>query len=152
MSTAIEQGRPITILYAEDNDDDVQITRLGFKHAHLAIDLQVVNDGEECMAYLRRQGRYTESVRPDLLLLDINMPRMNGFEVLKAIEADESLCSIPVVVLTSSQSDEDIMAMYKLRCSSYISKPVDFDKFVKIIQTMTEYWFTVVALPAVQQT
>ena len=148
MSTVREQGRPITVLYVEDNDDDVEITRLGFTHARLAIDLQVVNDGEECMAYLRRGPAYQHAVRPDLVLLDINMPRMNGFEVLRLIEADESLCAIPVVILTSSSADEDIAAMYQLRCSSFISKPVDFDKFVEIIKTLTDYWFTVVELPS----
>jgi CheY-like chemotaxis protein len=147
MTSALEQARPITVLYAEDNDNDFELTRLGFKQARLAIDLKQVQDGEECLAYLRREGKYADAKRPDLMLLDINMPRKNGFEVLREIAADPQLCGIPVVVLTTSRADEDIVAMYKLRCSSYIAKPVNFEKFSAIIRSITDYWFAIVELP-----
>jgi CheY-like chemotaxis protein len=147
MTSAIQQARPITVLYAEDNDNDFELTRLGFKQARLAVDLQHVEDGEECLSYLRREGRYAHAQRPDLLLLDINMPKKNGFEVLKEISSDPDLCSLPVVILTTSRADEDIAAMYKLRCSSYVAKPVNFDKFAAVIRSITDYWFSVVELP-----
>jgi len=147
MSTAIEQARPIIVLYAEDNDNDIELTRISFQQARSGIALHHVDNGEDCLAFLRRQGRYSASPKPDLLLLDINMPRKNGFEVLKEIAADAELCGLPVIVLTTSSADEDIAAMYKLRCSSYITKPVNFDKFAAVIKSITDYWFTVVALP-----
>jgi CheY-like chemotaxis protein len=141
--------RPAEILLAEDNENDVELTRQGFKKCKLHLNLHHVRDGVECMAFLRKQGEYSTAPTPDLLLLDINMPRMDGREVLAEMVADETLSAIPVVVLTTSAQDEEILKMYRLRCSSYIVKPVDFDQFLYVIRSIAEYWFTVVVLPVV---
>jgi two-component system, chemotaxis family, response regulator Rcp1 len=147
MTSTIANSRPAEILLAEDKEDDVELTRMGFKKSKLLLNLHHVKDGEQCLAFLRKQGEYANVPTPDLLLLDLNMPRMDGREVLAEMVADETLCSIPVVVLTTSAQDEEILKMYKLRCSSYIVKPVDFDKFLQVIRLLTDYWFTVVVLP-----
>lgn len=141
-------SRPAEILFAEDNDNDVELTRQGFKRCKLLLNLHHVTDGEQCLAFLRKEGKYSDAPTPDLILLDLNMPRMDGREVLAAMAADENLNSIPVVVLTTSSNDEEILKMYKLHCSSYIVKPVSFDQFQRVIQSVTEYWFTVVVLPS----
>jgi two-component system, chemotaxis family, response regulator Rcp1 len=140
-------SRPAEILLAEDNENDVELTRQGFKRCKLLLNLHHVKDGEECMEFLRKQGKYSEAPTPDLLLLDLNMPRMDGREVLAELVADQTLNAIPVVVLTTSAQDEEILKMYKLRCSSYIVKPVDFDQFLLAVRSIAEYWFTVVVLP-----
>jgi chemotaxis family two-component system response regulator Rcp1 len=111
------------------------------------LNLHHMKDGEECMAFLRKQGKYCDAPTPDLLLLDLNMPRMDGREVLAEMVADETLNAIPVVVLTTSARDEEILKMYKMRCSSYIIKPLDFTQFLHVIRSIAEYWFTVVVLP-----
>jgi two-component system, chemotaxis family, response regulator Rcp1 len=147
MTSTVVSSRPAEILLVEDNDNDVELTRQGFKKCKLLLNLHHVKDGEECMAFLRKQGKYSTAPTPDLLLLDMNMPRMDGREVLIEMVADESLKAIPVVVLTTSAQDEEILKMYKLRCNSYIIKPVDFEKFIYVIRSIAEYWFTVVALP-----
>jgi two-component system, chemotaxis family, response regulator Rcp1 len=147
MNSKLATSRPAEILLAEDNDNDAELTHQGFKRCKLMLNLHHVKDGEECMAFLRKQGEYSNAPTPDILLLDLNMPRMDGREVLAEIVADESLKAIPVVVLTTSAQDEEILRMYKLRCSSYIVKPVDFEKFLVVIRSMAEYWFTVVVLP-----
>ena len=138
--------RPAEILLVEDNDNDVELTRQGFKRSKLLLNLHRAKDGEECMAFLRKQGQYAGVPTPDLILLDLNMPRMDGREVLAAMVADEALCHLPVVVLTTSSQEEEVLKMYKLRCSSYIIKPVDFDQFLQAIRSLAEYWFTVVVL------
>jgi CheY-like chemotaxis protein len=140
-------SRPATILLVEDNDDDVELTRLGFKHSKLAVNLQHVENGEECMAYLRREGTYADAPTPDLIVLDLNLPRMDGREVLVAIDRDERLRHMPVVVLTSSSADAEVLTSYKCRCSSYIVKPVDFESFIQVIRTLADYWFGLVVLP-----
>ncbi len=147
MTSTIANSRPAEILLAEDKEDDVELTRVGFKKSKLLLNLHHVKDGEQCLAFLRKQGKYANVPTPDLLLLDLNMPRMDGREVLAELVADDMLCSIPVVVLTTSAQDEEILKMYKLRCSSYIVKPIDFDKFLQVIQSLADYWFTVVILP-----
>jgi chemotaxis family two-component system response regulator Rcp1 len=147
MTSKLAGSRPAEILLAEDNENDVELTRQGFKKCKLLLNLHHVRDGEECMAFLRKQGKYSNAPTPDLLLLDINMPRMDGREVLAELVADESLNAIPVVVLTTSAQDEEILKMYKLRCSSYIIKPVNFDQFLHVVRSIAEYWFTVVVLP-----
>jgi two-component system response regulator len=135
------------ILLAEDNDNDVELMRIGFQRAKFAVNLHHVANGEQCMAFLRRQGQYADAPTPDLILLDLNMPRMDGREVLAEIVRDEALCKLPVVVLTTSDSNEDVLAAYKLRCSSYIVKPVDFDQFSQVVRGIGDYWFTLVVLP-----
>jgi two-component system response regulator len=147
MNGLLDDGRGAQILYAEDNDNDVELTRLGFKKAKLAVNLHHVRDGEECMAFLRKQGRFATAPTPDILLLDLNMPRMDGREVLQEVAADEALRHLPVVVLTTSHSEEEILKMYKLRCSSYIVKPIDLEQFWQLIRSLSDYWFTVVVLP-----
>jgi two-component system, chemotaxis family, response regulator Rcp1 len=147
MSNELANGRPAEILLAEDNDNDVELTRQGFKRAKLLVNLHRVRDGEECLAFLRKQGEYINAPTPDLILLDLNMPKMGGREVLAEMLEDERLKSLPVVVLTTSEQDEEVLKMYQLRCSSYIVKPIDFDQFLKVVRTIAEYWFTVVVLP-----
>jgi two-component system, chemotaxis family, response regulator Rcp1 len=147
MTSELVKTRPAEILLAEDNENDVELTRQGFKKCKLLLNLHHVKDGVECMAFLRKEGKYSKAPTPDLLLLDINMPRMDGREVLAEMVADESLNAIPVVILTTSAQDEEILKMYKLRCSSYIIKPVDFDQFLYVVRSIAEYWFTVVVLP-----
>ena len=139
--------RPVEVLLVEDNENDVELTRQGFKRTKLLLNLHHVKNGEECMAFLRKQGEYVNVPTPDLILLDLNMPKMNGRDVLAQLVADESLESIPVVVLSTSEEGEEIMKLYKLRCSSYIVKPVDFDQFLRVVRSIAEYWFTVVVLP-----
>jgi two-component system, chemotaxis family, response regulator Rcp1 len=152
MPNELAGSRPAEILLADDNDDDVELTRQGFKHTKLLLNLHRVKDGEECMAFLRKQGEYINAPTPDLLLLDLNMPKMSGSQVLAEIVKDEILCSMPVVILTTSEDSDDILKLYKLRCSAYISKPVDFNQFLKVVRSIAEYWFTVVVLPKAAST
>jgi CheY-like chemotaxis protein len=152
MINELANGRPAEVLLVEDNDDDVELTRLGFRRAKLVVNLHRVEDGEKCLAFLRKQGEYQNAPTPDLILLDLNMPKMSGREVLAEMIKDDHLKGLPVVILTTSEQEEEILKMYKMRCSSYIVKPVDFDKFQKIIATIAEYWFTVVVLPKVAST
>ena len=150
MINTLPNTRAAEILLVEDNDNDVELTRIGFKKSKLLLNLPHAKDGGECMEFLRKQGAYAGAPRPDLILLDLNMPRMNGQEVLEEIVADESLCNLPVIVLTTSTDDEEILKMYKLRCSSYIAKPVDMEQFLRVVQSLADYWFTVVVLPATE--
>jgi chemotaxis family two-component system response regulator Rcp1 len=147
MSDQLANGRPAEILLAEDNDNDVELTRQGFKRAKLLVNLHCVRDGEECLAFLRKQGEYMNAPTPDLILLDLNMPKIGGREVLAEIMGDDRLKSLPVVVLSTSEEGEEILKMYKMRCNSYIVKPVDFEQFLKVVRAIAEYWFTVVVLP-----
>jgi CheY-like chemotaxis protein len=147
MTGKLTNSRPAEILLAEDNENDVELTRQGFKRCKLMLNLHHVRDGEECMAFLRKQGKYSNAPTPDLMLLDLNMPRMDGREVLAQMVADETLIAIPVVILTTSAQDEEVLKMYKLRSSSYIIKPVDFNQFLHVVRSIAEYWFTVVVLP-----
>jgi two-component system, chemotaxis family, response regulator Rcp1 len=111
------------------------------------VQLHHASDGEECMAFLNKKGRYHDAPTPDLVLLDLHMPRMNGLEVLEAVTRDERLKHLPVIVLTTSESDSEMLAAYKLRCSGYLVKPVGFASFAKVIQGLEDYWFTLVVLP-----
>jgi len=139
--------RPIIILMVEDNPTDVLIAKEGLLSAKLLNTLHVADDGMYAMDFLHRRGKYTDAPRPDLILLDLNMPRMNGREVLAEIKADENLKNIPVVILTTSKDEEDISKAYGLHANCYISKPVDFDEFTKVVQTIQAFWFCVVTLP-----
>jgi CheY-like chemotaxis protein len=147
MNSSLSESRPAVILLVEDNENDVELSREGFRKSRLAIDLHHVRDGEQCMDFLRKQGKYADVPLPDIILLDLNMPRMDGREVLAEISKDASLRHVPVVILTTSHDEAEILKMYQLRCSSYIVKPVNFEQFLRVIQSFTDYWLTVVVLP-----
>lgn len=145
-----EQLRPATILVAEDDPDDRMLLKDALEENALDVDLRFVEDGEELMEYLYRRGRYSDPTcapRPGLILLDLNMPRMDGRDVLKAIDGDSVLRRIPVVVLTTSTSEEDIEHSYRLGANSYITKPVTFGALLEMTRALGRYWFDVVALP-----
>ena len=142
-----EPGVPIEILLAEDNPGDVKLTQKAFEEGNMLNNLHVVTDGVEAMAYLRQEGEYEDVARPDLFLLDLNMPRMDGQEVLAEMDEDPDLGRIPVVVLTSSESEEDIVQSYDLNANAYLTKPVDFDGFMDVIERIEEFWLTVVKMP-----
>jgi CheY-like chemotaxis protein len=146
MSAGVD-GRPIEILLVEDNPGDVRLTRKGLERAKVLNNLHVVNDGVEAMAFLRQTGDYEDAVRPDLVLLDLNMPRMDGEEVLEEMSEEETLRRIPVVVLTSSEAEGDIVRSYDLNANAYLTKPVDFEGFVDVVNSIEEFWLTVVKLP-----
>jgi two-component system response regulator len=135
------------VLLAEDNDNEIVLMRESLKRASVSIDLRTVDDGEKCMAFLRKQGDYVDAPTPHLLLLDLNMPRMDGREVLAAIHADETLRHLPVVILTTSADEREVLKLYKLGCNSYILKPVDFNQFLRVTRLLADYWFTVAVLP-----
>jgi CheY-like chemotaxis protein len=143
----VARSRIAEILLVEDNEDDVFLTREAFDAASLRVNLHHVDNGEKCMQFLRREGVYAGAPTPDLILLDMHMPVMDGHEVLAEIVKDEQLRHLPVVVLTTSYEAADIRKMYDLRCSSYITKPVDFENFVKMIAQLAGYWLTVVVVP-----
>jgi len=146
MNTSIA-SRPIVILMVEDNPTDILIAKEGLLSAKMLNTLHVADDGIEAMKFLRQQGKYAGAPRPDLILLDLNMPRKNGQEVLAEIKADDNLRNIPVVVLTTSMAEKDITKSYGLHANCYITKPVDFDQFVNVVQTIQDFWFCVVTLP-----
>lgn len=138
---------PIEVLLVEDNPGDAQLTRIALEESKISINLNVVEDGVEAMAFLRKQEKYVNAAHPDMVLLDLNLPRKDGREVLAEIKGDEKLRRIPVVVLTTSQTEEDILKAYNLAANCYITKPVDFDQFVKIVQSIENFWFAIVKLP-----
>lgn len=143
-----EKGDLFQILMVEDNPDDVELTRAAISEVKMAVNLNVVNDGVEAMAYLWGRGKYAGCPVPDLILLDLNMPRKNGREVLEEIKAAPALRRIPVVVLTTSSQEEDIIKAYDLHANCYITKPVDLHQFIKVIQTIDSFWLTIVKLPS----
>jgi len=148
--TLNKQGRPITIVMADDDSDDRRLTREALLEGRVVNDLRFVENGEELLDYLRRHGKYTAPVdapRPGLILLDLNMPRKDGRTVLKEIKSDPELRQIPVVVLTTSKAEEDVFRSYDLGVNSYIVKPVTFEALVDILQTLEKYWFEIVELP-----
>ena len=139
--------KPIEILLAEDNPGDARLTIEGFKDAKVKNNITVVEDGMEAMALLRQQGKYANVALPDLILLDLNMPKKNGREVLAEIKADEELRRIPVLVFTISNAEKDILESYNLQASAFITKPIDLDEFIRVVKSMEEFWLTVVKLP-----
>lgn len=140
-------GNSIEILLVEDNPGDVRLTREVLRDGKLHNDLHVVEDGIEALAFLRRVGNYTDAPRPDLVLLDLNLPKKDGREVLAEIKADSDLKRIPVVVLTTSKAEEDVFKAYDLHANCYITKPVDLDQFITVVRSIEEFWFTIVKLP-----
>ena len=141
-----DSGTPIEILLVDDDPGDVTLTRKAMEKAKIRINLKVSANGQDALAYLHRKPPYTESVRPDLILLDLNMPRMNGTEVLEQIRADAGLKTIPVVVLTTSNAKEDIAKSYELGANCFITKPVGLAEFAKVVKSIEQFWFTVVKL------
>ncbi len=139
--------KPVAILLVEDNPGDVRLTREVLKDAKVKNDLFVVYDGVEALAYLRHEGKYKDSPKPDLILLDLNLPRKTGHEVLAEIKADDNLKRIPVVVLTVSKDEEDILKSYNLHANCFINKPVDLTQFFNIVKSIEDFWLTVVKLP-----
>jgi CheY-like chemotaxis protein len=147
MTAPAESSLPIEVLLVEDDPGDVLMTQEAFDEHKVRNKLNVVQDGEEALAYLRREGKYAEATRPDLILLDLNLPRVDGREVLQVIKEDHDLRRIPVVVLTTSQADEDIMRSYSLHANAYVTKPVDFDSFIAVVRQIDEFFVSVVKLP-----
>lgn len=137
----------IEILLVEDNPGDIDLIKEALEDAGVTNKLNVVRDGQEALAYLRKEGSYAKAKRPGIILLDLNLPRKDGREVLKEVKADANLRSIPVIVLTTSGDEEDIARAYDLRANCYITKPMDFEQFMRVIRSMADFWLTVVQLP-----
>ena len=143
----METMRPIEILLVEDNPGDVRLTIEALKDGRISNNLHVARDGTEGLRFLHREGPDEQAARPDLILLDLNLPKKNGREVLAEIKVDPELRRIPVVVLTTSQADEDVFKSYDLHANCYINKPVDFDQFIRVVRSIEDFWLTVVKLP-----
>lgn len=139
--------KDIDVLLVEDDPGDVLMTREAFADNKVTNRLSVVSDGVSALEYLRKEGEYANATTPDLILLDLNLPRMDGREVLHALKQDEKLRSIPVVVLTTSEAEEDIVRSYSLHANAYVTKPVDFDRFIEVVRQIDEFFVTVVRLP-----
>jgi chemotaxis family two-component system response regulator Rcp1 len=137
----------VDILLVEDNPGDVRLTREALKEAKVRNELHVATDGVEALAFLRREGTYKKAVRPNLVLLDLNLPRKNGREVLAEMKEDPELRRIPVVILTTSQAEQDIIKAYDLHVNCYINKPVDLEQFLQVVRSIEDFWLTVVKLP-----
>ena len=140
--------RPFEVLLVEDNPGDARLTREAMKEGRIPNNLNVVPDGVEAMDFLRKKGRYLNSPRPDLILLDLNLPRMNGREVLQEIKSDPTLRRIPVMVLTTSNAEQDLTSAYNLHANCYITKPVDLEQFMTVVRSIEHFWFRIVTLPA----
>lgn len=144
---SVNAQEPIDILLVEDNPGDVRLTREALKDTSHPSRVHVVMDGEEAMVFLRRNGHHRDAPVPDLILLDLNLPRKDGREVLEEIKDDDALRKIPVVVLTTSEAEQDILKVYELHANCFITKPVDLDRFMQVVKTIEEFWFGVVKLP-----
>ncbi|MBC8264008.1 MAG: response regulator [Anaerolineales bacterium] len=142
-----QMGKPVEILLVEDNPGDVRLTQEALKEGKMLNNLHVVGDGVEALAFLRREGKYANAPRPDVILLDLNLPKKDGREVLAEVKADEDLRRIPVVVLTVSKAEEDILKTYDLHANCYITKPLDLDQFIKVVKAIEDFWLTIVKLP-----
>jgi chemotaxis family two-component system response regulator Rcp1 len=142
-----EDGKPIQVLLVEDSPGDVRLTQEAFRSADKSVILHVASDGVEAMAFLRHQGRHVDVPRPDLILLDLNLPRMDGREVLALIKEDDSLRTIPTVILTTSDAEADIVTSYQLHANCYLTKPVMMEAFEKLVESINSFWLTAVKLP-----
>ena len=145
--TQTEHSNTVDILLVEDNPGDVRLTREAFEEGHISNELHVVRDGEKALDFLYQRGEYEDAPRPHLVLLDLNLPRVGGLEVLEDIRADPDLNKIPVIVLTSSDAEEDIVKSYELQSNAYLTKPIDPDDFVALVRTFENFWFELVKLP-----
>ena len=143
-----ESSTPIEILIVEDNPGDVRLAQEILEESKVRNNLHVAEDGVEAIAFLRREGQYADAPRPDIILLDLNLPQKNGYEVLAEIKKDPDLKRIPVVVLTTSEAEEDILRTYDLHANCYITKPINLDRFIEVVRTIEEFWLTIVKLPA----
>ena len=143
----VNYGHPIEILLVEDNPGDVRLTQEALKEGKVRNRLSVAGNGEQALAFLRRQGQFASAPRPDVILLDLNLPRRDGREVLAEIKADPDLMRIPVVILTTSQAEQDILETYNLHANCYIAKPVDLDRFIEVVKAIEDFWLTIVKLP-----
>jgi CheY-like chemotaxis protein len=141
------KARPVEILLVEDDPGDVLITREAIDGSKFANNLNVVSNGEEALAYLRHEAPFESSARPGLILLDLNLPRLDGREVLAVVKADPDLRRIPIVILTTSSADEDIVRSYDLHANAYVTKPVDFDQFMSVVRQIDEFFISIVTLP-----
>jgi two-component system, chemotaxis family, response regulator Rcp1 len=142
-----DRGRALEILLVEDNPGDVRLAQEALHDAKMSNNLNVVADGVEALAYLRREGQHAKAPRPDLVLLDLNLPKKDGREVLQEVKEDPDLRTIPVVVLTTSDAEADVIRSYELHANAYVRKPVDFDAFIEVVRTIEDFWFMVVKLP-----
>lgn len=142
------EGRPVEILLVEDNPGDERLTREALKEGKVYNNFHWVKDGVEAMEFLRRQGRYKDAPRPDIVLLDLNLPKKDGREVLAEVKADPNLRLIPVVIITSSEAEQDVLKTYELHANCYVTKPVDLEQFIKVIQSIETFWLTIVTLPS----
>ncbi len=143
----VDENRPVEILLVEDNPGDERLTREALKEGKVYSNLHWVKDGVEAMEFLRRQGKYSSVPRPDIILLDLNLPKKDGREVLHDIKNDDALKRIPVVVLTTSKAEEDVLRTYNLHANCYVTKPVDLEKFIVVVKSIDVFWLTVVTLP-----
>ncbi|WEL18658.1 Rec domain [Halorhabdus sp. SVX81] len=147
MSTMTEAGQPVEILLAEDNPGDAKLTQKAFEQGNILNNLHVVENGAEAMDFLNQRGEYEDKARPDLVLLDLNMPKKDGWDVLEEINDDPELRRIPVIVLTSSEAESDIVKSYDLQANAYLSKPVDYSGFMDVVRSLEEFWLSVVKMP-----
>jgi CheY-like chemotaxis protein len=141
-------GRAAEFLLVEDNPGDVRLTCEALTESKVKNNLSIVGDGIEAMAFLRQEGKYADAPRPDVILLDLNLPKKNGLEVLEEIKADPNLKRIPVVIITSSEAEQDILRTYDLHVNCYVNKPVDLEQFIKVVQSIETFWLTIVKLPS----
>lgn len=146
--TSTAQGKTAEILLVEDNPGDVRLTQEALKENKIANNLHVAGDGLEAMAFLRREGKHANAPRPDVILLDLNLPKMDGREVLAEIKSDPKLKRIPVVVITSSEAEKDIIQTYDLHVNCYVTKPVDLDQFIHVVHSIKDFWLSIVKLPS----
>ncbi len=141
-------SKEIEVLVIEDNEGDVRLIKEAFKDSLVVNKFSVVGDGEQALDYLNRRGKYASSSRPDIILLDLNLPKMNGFDVLTEVKSNPSIQKIPVIIFSSSTSDNDVLRSYDLKANSYVSKPTDFNEFLNVVRTIDEFWFQTVKLPS----
>lgn len=143
-----QRASAIEILLVEDNPGDVRLTQEALKESKVTNNLYIAGDGVEALAFLRREGKYANVPHPDLILLDLNLPKKDGRELIEEIKSNEELKRIPVVVLTTSKAEEDIMQMYDRHANCYITKPIDFDQFIEVVRSIENFWLTIVKLPS----
>lgn len=142
-----DSGKPIEILMVEDNPGDIRLTKEALRANKVRNNMSTALDGEDALAFLRKQGKYKSAPKPDLIILDLNLPRKNGMEVLKELKEDPVLKRIPVVILTTSRAEEDIIKSYDLHANCYVTKPVDLDQFMKVVRSVEDFWLEIVKLP-----